>query len=176
MQIHHDKHHATYVTNVNKAVAGTDWRRPAREERTSEPRRGARGYPWAVRNNAGGHVNHTMFWEIMTGRPSPTGGLAEAIGRGFGDLKSRDVNEAGPSGRFGSGWVWLVLARDGNLAVASTPNQDNPLMDGQARRSSASTSGSTPTTSSTRTGGRLPAGVVERGQLAGNRQAPDTAR
>ena len=102
----------------------------------------------AVRNNGGGHANHTMFWQIMgpNGGGEPTGALAEAIDRDLGgfDAIKEAVNKAG-AGRFGSGWAWVVV-KDGKLAVTSTPNQDNPIMDGQARRSSASTSGSTPTT------------------------------
>jgi len=132
MQIHHDKHHGTYVNNVNAALEGTEWAdRPIEEvlaslDQIPEDKRGA------VRNNGGGHANHTMFWEIMKpgGGGAPSGPLAEAIESTFGgvdQLKSA-VNDAGVK-RFGSGWTWLI--DDGNgLAVTSTPNQDTPLMEG----------------------------------------------
>ena len=107
----------------------------------------------AVRNNGGGHANHTLFWEIMgpNGGGDPSGALGDAIADTFGgvaELKAA-VNDAGVK-RFGSGWTWLVWDGTG-LAVKSTPNQDTPVMDGDVRRSSASTCGSTPTTSTTRT-------------------------
>jgi len=132
MQVHHDKHHATYVANLNKAVAD----HPDLQAMTAEDLiKSLDAVPGdiraTVRNNAGGHVNHTMFWEIMGAAGAPTGPLADAIGRDFGDLPKllEAVNKAG-TGRFGSGWAWLVLGADGKLAVTSTPNQDNPLMDG----------------------------------------------
>ena len=133
MEIHHDKHHAAYVTNLNAALEGTEWMdRPidavmANLEIIPEDKRAA------VRNNGGGHANHTLFWEIMgpDGGGEPTGDLAAAIADTFGspdDLKSQ-VNDAGVK-RFGSGWSWLVW--DGTwLAVLSTPNQDSPVMEGK---------------------------------------------
>jgi Fe-Mn family superoxide dismutase len=131
MEIHHDKHHQAYVTNLNAALEGTEWAdRPiehviANLEALPEDKRAA------VRNNGGGHVNHTMFWQLMKpgGGGDPSGPLAEAIGDTFGDadqLKAQ-VNDAGVK-RFGSGWTWLVWDGTG-LAVKSTPNQDNPIMD-----------------------------------------------
>ena len=131
MEIHHDKHHAAYVTNLNAALEGTEWAdRPLDNvienlEALPEDKRGA------VRNNGGGHWNHTFFWQIMKpgGGGDPSGALADAINDTFGavaDLKSQ-VNDAGVK-RFGSGWTWLVWDGTG-LAVRSTPNQDNPLMD-----------------------------------------------
>ena len=131
MEIHHDKHHAAYVTNLNAALEGTEWMdRPieavlANLEIIPDDKRAA------VRNNGGGHANHTLFWEIMgpDGGGEPTGDLAAAIADTFGsvdDLKAQ-VNDAGVK-RFGSGWSWLVWDGTG-LAVLSTPNQDSPVME-----------------------------------------------
>jgi superoxide dismutase, Fe-Mn family len=131
MEIHHDKHHAAYVTNLNAALEGTEWMdRPIESVLASldvipDDKR------TAVRNNGGGHWNHTFFWEIMgpNGGGEPSGALADAIADTFGgldDLKSQ-VNDAGVK-RFGSGWSWLVWDGTG-LAVKSTPNQDSPVMD-----------------------------------------------
>ncbi len=130
MRIHHDKHHQAYVDNANKALEGTEWAdRPVEEVLRSldsipEDKRAA------VRNNAGGHVNHTIFWEIMRpgGPTQPTGTLARAIDDTFGtvDALKEQVNDAGVK-RFGSGWTWLVWDGTG-LAVYSTPNQDSPIM------------------------------------------------
>jgi Fe-Mn family superoxide dismutase len=131
MEIHHDKHHAAYVTNLNAALEGTEWMdRPIEAvlsnlEIIPEDKRAA------VRNNGGGHANHTLFWEIMgpNGGGEPSGELAAAIADTFGsvdDLKAQ-VNDAGVK-RFGSGWSWLVWDGTG-LAVLSTPNQDSPVME-----------------------------------------------
>ncbi len=133
MEIHHDKHHGAYVTNLNAALEGTEWMdRPidsvlSNLEIIPEDKR------TAVRNNGGGHANHTLFWEIMSpdGGGEPSGELADAIGATFGsldDLKTQ-VNDAGVK-RFGSGWTWLVWDGTG-LAVVSTPNQDSPVMEGK---------------------------------------------
>ena len=133
MEIHHDKHHAAYVTNLNAALEGTEWMdRPieavlANLEIIPEDKRAA------VRNNGGGHANHTLFWEIMgpDGGGEPSGDLAAAITDTFGsldDLKAQ-VTDAGVK-RFGSGWSWLVWDGTG-LAVLSTPNQDSPVMEGK---------------------------------------------
>ena len=133
MRIHHDKHHQAYVDNANNALAGTEWAdRPVEEVLSSldaipEDKR------TAVRNNAGGHYNHSLFWEIMGpgGGGEPGGELREAIRSTFGgvdELKAA-VNDAGVK-RFGSGWTWLV-SDGGSLSVESTPNQDAPLMDGR---------------------------------------------
>ena len=132
MSIHHDKHHNTYVTNLNAAVAGTEFESMSPEDLIKNLDRVPDDKRTAVRNNGGGHVNHTLFWTIMgpNGGGAPTGPIAAAIDRDFGsfDALKEAVNKAG-AGRFGSGWAWVVLA-DGKLAVTSTPNQDNPLMDG----------------------------------------------
>ena len=134
MRLHHDKHHNTYVTNVNNAIAGTDLENQSPVELIQNLDRVPQEKRMAVRNNGGGHVNHTLFWEIMgpNGGGQPTGEIADAISQTFGsfDALKEAVNSAGAS-RFGSGWAWLVVDSSGNLAVTSTPNQDNPLMDGQ---------------------------------------------
>jgi Fe-Mn family superoxide dismutase len=126
MQIHHDKHHQAYVDNLNKALAGTG----AEEKTLEELMNNISAYPVAVRNNGGGHFNHTLFWTVLgTGANQPTGDLLNAINETFGsvdELKEK-MNTAGTT-RFGSGWAWL-LVNDGKLYVSSTPNQDNPLMD-----------------------------------------------
>jgi Fe-Mn family superoxide dismutase len=132
MEIHHDKHHQTYVTNLNNAIAGTELENMPAEELVRNLDRVPEDKRTAVRNNGGGHVNHTMFWQIMgpNGGGTPTGALAEAIERDLGGFEAMKeaVNKAG-AGRFGSGWAWVVV-KDGKLSVTSTPNQDNPLMDG----------------------------------------------
>ena len=135
MQIHHDKHHQTYVTNLNNALKeAPEFLNKTPEEIVSHLDAIPEAIRMAVRNNGGGHVNHTMFWEIMTpgGSKEPTGALAAAISSTFGDLESlkKAVNEAATK-RFGSGWSWLVADAAGTLRVVSTPNQDSPLSDGQ---------------------------------------------
>jgi Fe-Mn family superoxide dismutase len=134
MEIHHDKHHQAYVTNLNAAIEGTEWaERPLEELLTSldslpEDKR------TPVRNNGGGHWNHTFFWQIMgpQGGGAPSGDLSSAIESAFGDLETlrAQVNDAGVK-RFGSGWTWLVRDSGGSLTVLSTPNQDSPVMEGQ---------------------------------------------
>jgi Fe-Mn family superoxide dismutase len=135
MQIHHDKHHAAYVSNANTALEGhADLQKYSAEDLLKNINDVPEAVRTALRNNVGGHVNHTLFWEIMgpNGGGEPTGALAEAINKAFGsfnDFKAK-VNDAGVK-RFGSGWSWLVLDKGGNLQVISTANQDSPLMDGQ---------------------------------------------
>lgn len=127
MEIHHTKHHQAYVTNLNNAIAGTDAEKLSIEDICKNISK----YPAAVRNNGGGHYNHSLFWEIMTpyGGGTPEGDLLAAINSVFGsfDKFKEEFNKAGAT-RFGSGWAWLVV-HDGKLMVTSTPNQDNPLMD-----------------------------------------------
>ena len=126
MQIHHDKHHQAYVDNLNKALAGTDGENKSLEELMDN----ISSYPPAVRNNGGGHYNHSLFWAILGANGGqPTGDLAKAIDETFGSLDAlkEKMSTAGAT-RFGSGWAWL-LVNDGKLLVSSTPNQDNPLMD-----------------------------------------------
>jgi superoxide dismutase, Fe-Mn family len=127
MTIHHDKHHQAYVDNVNKAIAGTEHENKTIEELVQH----AGSISPAVRNNGGGHWNHTFFWDSLkvNNGANPTGDLAAAIDAAFGsfDAFKEKFNAAGTT-RFGSGWAWLVI-KDGKLEVSSTPNQDNPLMD-----------------------------------------------
>jgi Fe-Mn family superoxide dismutase len=128
MEIHHGKHHAAYVTNLNKALEGKD----GAEKSLEEINKNISAYPAAVRNNGGGHFNHSLFWTVLGANKggAPTGELAAAIDAAFGsfdDFKTKFA-EAGAT-RFGSGWAWLIVTADGKLAITSTPNQDNPLMD-----------------------------------------------
>lgn len=130
MEIHHSKHHNAYVTNLNAAIAGTDLEGKSIEDLMKNLDMNN----MAVRNNGGGHYNHTLFWEIMSpnGGGLPTGELAAAITTAFGsfDAFKAEFSKAGAT-RFGSGWAWLCV-KDGKLEVCSTPNQDNPLMPGVA--------------------------------------------
>jgi Fe-Mn family superoxide dismutase len=127
MQIHHDKHHQAYVDNLNKAIAGTENENKSLEELIKN----AGQLSAAIRNNGGGHWNHSFFWEILSpdGGGKPEGKLASAIDEAFGSLDAmKEKFNAAGAGRFGSGWAWLI-ANDGKLSITSTPNQDNPLMD-----------------------------------------------
>lgn len=128
MEIHHTKHHNAYVTNLNAAIAGTDLEGKSIEEILKDLDMNN----MAVRNNGGGHYNHTMFWEIMAPNAGglPTGELADAINAAFGSFEEfkAQFSKAGAT-RFGSGWAWLCV-KDGKLEVCSTPNQDNPIMPG----------------------------------------------
>lgn len=131
MEIHHDKHHQAYVTNLNNAIAGNaELEAMSIDELIQNLDKVPADKRTAVRNNGGGHANHSMFWLIMTGdKTEPKGALKKAIDD-FGGLDAlKDaVNKAG-AGRFGSGWAWVVTDGSGKLEVVSTPNQDNPLMD-----------------------------------------------
>lgn len=128
MQIHHGKHHQAYVTNLNAAIAGTD----AEKHSIEDICKNISKYSVAVRNNGGGHYNHSLFWTIMAPNAggAPGGELAEAINKEFGsfDEFKKQFAQAAAT-RFGSGWAWLCVKEDGKLCVCSTPNQDNPLMD-----------------------------------------------
>ncbi len=133
MEIHHDRHHKAYVDNANAALAGTPWQDSSVEDVVTSLDQIPEDIRGAVRNNAGGHFNHTLFWEIMgpDGGGAPDGALGDAIDATFGslaDLQAK-VNEAGVK-RFGSGWSWLVVS-GGALEVMSTPNQDTPLSEGK---------------------------------------------
>jgi Fe-Mn family superoxide dismutase len=127
MQIHHDKHHQAYVDNLNKAIAGSENEKKSLDELVAQ----AGKISPAVRNNGGGHWNHSFFWQILGPKSGgqPSGKIGEAIQQTFGSLDSlkEKINAAGAT-RFGSGWAWLIV-KDGKLEVTSTPNQDNPLMD-----------------------------------------------
>ncbi len=134
MKIHHDKHHATYVNNLNAALEKyPDLQGKSAEELIKDLNAVPEDIRVAVRNNGGGHVNHSMFWQIMgPNGGAPTGAINEAITNSFGDFDAlkKQFGEAGAK-RFGSGWVWVVMGSGGTLQVVSTPNQDNPLMEGQ---------------------------------------------
>ena len=128
MEIHHDKHHQAYVTNLNKALEG----KPEANSSIEDIIKNISKYPAAVRNNGGGHYNHSLFWNVLGPNKGgePTGELAKAIDAAFGsfaELKTK-LQDAGAT-RFGSGWAWLSVGADKKLQVSSTPNQDSPLMD-----------------------------------------------
>ncbi len=128
MEIHHGKHHNAYVTNLNAAVAG----KPEESLSIEEICKNISKHPAAVRNNGGGHYNHSLFWTVLAPNAggAPTGAVADAINAAFGtfdEFKTKFAT-AGIT-RFGSGWAWLIVGADGKLAITSTPNQDNPLMD-----------------------------------------------
>lgn len=135
MQLHHDKHHATYVNNLNAAL---EKHSELQDHSVEDLIRDFNAIPedirGAVRNNGGGHVNHTMFWQIMgpNAGGEPTGAIAEVISDSFGDLNNfkQRFNDAGLK-QFGSGWAWLVLDQDGKFQITSTPNQDSPITAGQ---------------------------------------------
>ncbi len=135
MEIHHDRHHAAYVNNVNAAIEGnSDLESKSIEDLISDLDAVPENIRTAVRNNGGGHANHSLFWEIMSpdGGGSPSGALADAINAKFGgvDGLKEKVNAAG-AGQFGSGWTWLAVDGNGELEVFGTPNQDSPLMSGK---------------------------------------------
>jgi len=128
MEIHHTKHHQAYVTNLNAAIAGTEAESLSIEEICAK----ISTYTPAVRNNGGGHFNHSLFWTLMSpnGGGTPSGELAEAINKQFGSFDEfKTLFGQAAATRFGSGWAWLCVKADKSLAVCSTPNQDNPLMD-----------------------------------------------
>lgn len=127
MEIHHSKHHQAYVTNLNNAITGSETEKLSIEEICKNVSK----YPAAVRNNGGGHFNHSLFWTVIgpNAGGEPSGELATAINavfNNFADFKTQFA--AAATTRFGSGWAWLIK-KDGKLAISSTPNQDNPLMD-----------------------------------------------
>ncbi len=128
MEIHHGKHHNAYVTNLNKALEGSDWANKSLEDILKNISKTSA----AIRNNGGGHYNHSLFWTLLSpsGGGAPTGAIAGAIDKAFGsfDKFKEEFANAGAT-RFGSGWAWLCVKEDGSLCVCSTPNQDNPLMD-----------------------------------------------
>lgn len=128
MEIHHSKHHNAYVTNLNNAITGTDAENLSIEELCKNISK----HPAAVRNNGGGHYNHSLFWKIMSpdGGGMPQGKLMDAIVANFGNFDSfKEKFNSAAATRFGSGWAWLCVKSDKTLCVCSSPNQDNPLMD-----------------------------------------------
>jgi Fe-Mn family superoxide dismutase len=127
MEIHHTKHHQAYVTNLNNAIQGTEMESQSIEDILQN----IAAAPAAVRNNGGGHWNHSLFWQILTpnGGGQPTGAIGEAITQSFGSYdKFKEEFTKAATTRFGSGWAWLCKQQDGSLQICSTPNQDNPLM------------------------------------------------
>ncbi|NLN26816.1 MAG: superoxide dismutase [Firmicutes bacterium] len=134
MEIHHGKHHAAYVNNLNAALEkAPELKDKSVEELIADLDSVPEAIRTAVRNNGGGHANHSLFWEILSpnGGGTPTGEIAEAINKAFGSFdKFKEEFSAAAAGRFGSGWAWLVLKKDGELAIYSTPNQDSPIMQG----------------------------------------------
>jgi Fe-Mn family superoxide dismutase len=143
MEIHHGKHHAAYIANLNKAIEGNaDLEAKTIDELITDLGAVPEGIRNAVRNNGGGHANHALFWSILSPNAggAPTGDLGAAIDSAFGSFDAfKDAFKNASLTRFGSGWAWLVVKADGTLAVTSTPNQDNPIM-GEA----AGCCGSTP--------------------------------
>ena len=135
MEIHHTKHHQGYVNNLNAAIEkAPELQNKSLEELLKNLSAVPEKVRTAVRNNAGGHWNHSMFWLIMAPNAGgePTGELADALKKSFGDFsKFKEQFNAAASGRFGSGWAWLVSDRQGSLSIESTPNHDNPLMEGR---------------------------------------------
>jgi Fe-Mn family superoxide dismutase len=133
-RFHHDKHHATYVARANEALEGTEWADKPVEELLKNLDKLPADKLNPVRNNAGGHYNHTLWWESLSpnGGGAPSGDLAAAIDAAFGSFDDFKAKlEAAGAGRFGSGWAWLVKNGDGALEVISTPNQDTPLAEGK---------------------------------------------
>lgn len=128
MEIHHGKHHQAYVTNLNNAIAGTDAEKMSIEDICKNISK----YAAPVRNNGGGHYNHSFFWNLMmpNGGGAPSGAIGEAINAAFGSFDELKTKfNAAAVGRFGSGWAWVIKNNSGKLEICSTPNQDNPLMD-----------------------------------------------
>lgn len=128
MEIHYERHHRAYYNNFSKAIAGTEMEKLSMEQIFSKVSQ----YPVAIRNNGGGHYNHVLFWSVMSpyGGGEPEGKLSDEISKTFGSFQNfKEEFETAARTRFGSGWAWLSVARDGKLFISSTPNQDNPLMD-----------------------------------------------
>lgn len=133
MEVHYEKHHTAYVTNLNKAIDGTEWANKSIEDIIKNLNSVPENIRTAVRNNGGGHYNHDLFWQMLSpkGGGEPTGELAAAINSAFGSFAAfKEQFAAAGTGRFGSGWAWLVV-NNGKLEVTSTANQDNPLTDGK---------------------------------------------
>ncbi len=133
MEIHHSKHHQAYITKVNAALEGSGLENMPIDELCANLDEIPENIRAAVRNNGGGHANHSLFWKILsTEDSSPSSPLLEAINNTFGDMKGFETEFSNAAAtRFGSGWAWLIKNDDGSVAVTSTPNQDNPIMDGK---------------------------------------------
>ena len=134
MEIHHGKHHGTYVSNLNKALSGKpEFEKKSVEDLLKDLNAVPEDIRTMVRNNGGGHANHTLFWKIMGPKAGgePTGALQDEINATFGSFAAfKEKVEAAGAGRFGSGWAWLIVNKQGKLEITSTPNQDSPLMEG----------------------------------------------
>jgi len=132
MEIHHDRHHKAYVDNLNKALAGNEWAKKSLPEILQNLEKLPEKIRTAVRNNGGGHWNHSFFWTIMAKKGGkPSGGLNDAIVNSFVDLDSfKKMFKEAAMTRFGSGWAWLTVAKGGKLKIVSSPNQDSPVMEG----------------------------------------------
>lgn len=133
MEIHHSKHHQAYITKVNAALEGSGLEGMSINELCSNLDEVPENIRGAVRNNGGGHANHSLFWKILSADDSsPSSSLLEAINNAFGDMNGFESEFSNAAAtRFGSGWAWLIKNNDGSVAVTSTPNQDNPIMDGK---------------------------------------------
>ena len=133
MEIHHSKHHQAYITKVNAALEGSGLENMPIDELCANLDEIPENIRAAVRNNGGGHANHSLFWKILsTEDSSPSSPLLEAINNTFGDMNGFETEFSNAAAtRFGSGWAWLIKNEDGSVAVTSTPNQDNPIMDGK---------------------------------------------
>ncbi len=172
MSIHHDKHHQAYVDKLNGAVDGTEWADRSIEDIVRNLGDLPSDIAGPVRNNGGGHLNHTLFWESMSpdGGGAPDGELAAAIDAAFGSLDAfKEQFEAAGVGRFGSGWAWLVLD-GGELKITSTPNQDSPLTDGHDAAARQRRLGARLLPEVPEPPARVPQGLVERRGLGSRRR------
>ncbi len=134
MRLHHDKHHQAYTNNLNNALAGTEWESKDINEILQNLSSLPSDKQTAVRNNGGGYANHSMFWEIMSpnGGGAPSGAVADAIDKAFGSFDAfKEEFAKAATGRFGSGWAWLVADGSGGVSISSSPNQDTPVMEGK---------------------------------------------
>ncbi len=173
MEIHHDKHHQAYVDKLNAAVEGTEWADKSIEDIISNLDSLPDDKKGPVRNNGGGHYNHTLFWESMSGSGggAPDGDLGAAIDAAFGSFDDfKEKFEAAGVGQFGSGWAWLVLD-GGSLAITSTPNQDSPADPGQDAAARQRRLGARLLPEVPEQAPRLPQGVLERRRLGQGRRA-----
>ena len=132
MEIHHDKHHNTYVTKLNAAIEGTDLENKSIEEIVANLDSVPSDIQTAVRNNGGGHLNHSLFWQILSPNSEEKGTVVDKIKEQWGSLDEfKDEFAKKAAGQFGSGWAWLVVDKDGKLEIVTTPNQDNPITEGK---------------------------------------------
>ncbi len=164
MEIHYTKHHQAYVDNLNKAIKGTDLEKKTVEDLISDLNAVPENIRTVVRNNGGGHANHSFFWKIMgpNAGGEPKGKLADDIKSAFGSFDQfKEKLGAAGVGRFGSGWAWLIKNKNGGLEIISTPNQDSPLMDGNYADPRRRCVGTRVLPEVSKPPGRLPQGMVE---------------